>query len=782
MVRDISQQLKWFLYNLDLQLDDFKLEASNKTVDLYFDAADAKSAILGLHDFYHPDNNVFNRRKFERAERLVYCLATSNWLGPVQLLPPHQSEFLTLLKLEFGVTLERDPVGAARRFLSNVGFTDIGDQITSVRDISQDEMFSFVRQQAGRAKEFFKAIQSMVPWHKRLPSMLNKGTLQLNPQKVDYEMIIAHPKLPDLINAFNEERPNKGPQNLADAIAIMVLSRKVALYKTGAPTLPRIFASSSSFRKVIEREEFASLLHYDKTPEGVPISAFRSEDYFVFRCTFRPDIGVSSRDANPSSEEVRAELKTLRDELSKFLKARSDIAVTEPLGEAGGEFYDDAFIAEIDKIKAFGQPLTKTIKELQKFSFLENVWLQSSAPQDLERAVRQLVDSAKEVRVKGSKRFKSAADRALGNVKDQLTENVRDVEWVMSLWDGLDKQIDDIFRRVNKSRYRAMDYFRDLGLLRYSFPLDTYEKIETILKQLLEKGEAETYARRFIIVTCLTSIKDARRELGNLIAAVAILRSARMDREIVELFRRIDRKVPHFSLKIVYAESMFVLLKVTRSGSPPFRAMSKRLVSLIYELEREHKRATKAQTQADLEVGLAYLHFRWWRHQGGEASWRKGSESKNASSAKLQAVIDRGIAYAKRGYHYFKRQHDKLKEVYALNIYLYYLVEGGTHDRETEIAKAAEDLTRYADNPEVWQYRFDDTLARYYYRRAEAKDNAQAWASLIEMAKSRINNAAFEGIRDPDVEGCMTMIDKAIDRGFVGRHWFFENESRQAQT
>jgi hypothetical protein len=782
MSKDIGHQLNWFLYNLDLQLDDFKLEAANRTVELYFDAHDAISAILGLHDFYDPDTNAFNRREFEKPERLVYCLATSNWLGPIQLLPPHQAEFLTFLKLEFGVALERDPVGAARKFLEHVGFTDMGHRITSVRDISQEEMFSLVQQQAGHAKEFFKAIQSMVPWHKRLPSMLSKGTLQLNPQKIDYEMIIAHPRFPDLVSAFNEERPNKGPQNLADAFAIIVLSRKVGLYRTGEAKIPRVFASSSSFRKVVQREEFASLLNYDQTPEGIPISAFRNEDYFIFKCTFRRDIKQQPNNGGVTSEEVHDELQKLRDELSRFLKARSEISVTETLRHESAEVYDAALMAEIEKITAFGKPLTKAMEELQKFSFLENVWLQSAAPQDLAKAVRQLVDSAKEVRFKKSKRFKSATDRALGNVKNKLTENVRDVEWVMSLWEGLNRQIDDIFSRVNKSQYRSLDYFRDLGLLRYSFPSATYEKIETILRQLFEKGDTEKYARRFVIVACLTAVKDAGRDPGNLIAAVAILRAARMDSEIVELFCRIDGKLPHFSLKIVYAESIFSLLKSSRLRPSWFRELSERLRDLIDELERDHTKATKGQTQADIAVGLAYLHFRRWRYQGGEALWRKGDESEDVSDSQLQEVIDRAISYAKQGYHYFKGQHDELKEVYALNIYLYYLVEGGQHNRENEIEKVAAELTRYSDKPEVWQYRFDDTLARYYYRRAETKDKLEDWERLIQMAKSRINSAAFEGIRDSDVEGCMAMIDKAIDRGFVGKHWFFDHESSASKN
>src|SRR5258706_295494 len=80
-------------------------------------------------------------------------------------------------------------------------------------------------------------------------------------------------------------------------------------------------------------------------------------------------------------------------------------------------------------------------------------------------------------------------------------------------------------------------------------------------------------------------------------------------------------------------------------------------------------------------------------------------------------VRRRSITYAKSAYDLLSNDH-KAKKAYALNQYLYYLVEGGGDDRKKEMFDAARTLLLAEVGRKTWQYRFDDTMARYFHRLA----------------------------------------------------------------
>src|SRR6185369_8433900 len=81
------------------------------------------------------------------------------------------------------------------------------------------------------------------------------------------------------------------------------------------------------------------------------------------------------------------------------------------------------------------------------------------------------------------------------------------------------------------------------------------------------------------------------------------------------------------------------------------------------------------------------------------------------------------------------------KKVYALNNYLYYLVEGAEDSNLRQMVQAAETLSSFAEDRSVWQYRFDDTLARYFHRMATTKQNEVEWKDSMEAAKLHIEKA-----------------------------------------
>ena len=65
---------RWFLRNLELQLEDMELEAAGKTIPLFFDTSDVHDALLGLFAFYRPGSG-FDHHAFGQKCTLVPVLS-----------------------------------------------------------------------------------------------------------------------------------------------------------------------------------------------------------------------------------------------------------------------------------------------------------------------------------------------------------------------------------------------------------------------------------------------------------------------------------------------------------------------------------------------------------------------------------------------------------------------------------------------------------------------------------------------------------------------------------
>src|SRR5437870_8617120 len=114
----LTQKVNWFARNLRMQIEDISLEKRGIAIDLYFDTVDVTAALLGMEFLFDPHRG-FNIAEFCEDKTLVQCLAASGWLGQIQLLPPHQAEFLNLLNLDFGL-MARQPEEHAKEFLNQI--------------------------------------------------------------------------------------------------------------------------------------------------------------------------------------------------------------------------------------------------------------------------------------------------------------------------------------------------------------------------------------------------------------------------------------------------------------------------------------------------------------------------------------------------------------------------------------------------------------------------------------------------------------------------------------
>jgi len=731
---NLREKLEAFLYDLDLQIDDIEKIGAGKQIQVFFDTAHLVSAVLGLHDFYNQLGR-FKRGKFDNPTALVTSLAASNWLGEIRLLPPHQAEFLRRWKLDFGVDSSKRPEILAKKFLRDVGYTDSNWTMRkSLNELSDDQIRRMIMNQVASAPTFFKAVQNIVPWHRRMAKMLEEEALNFQSTTENYERIIKSRWPEELTEVFNQKRRDMTINNVTDALAIAILVEKVRGFNAKETKILPFMFPSDLLLEAVGDNKLAQELTYGHTPEGRAITAVKDWKYFVVKASFSST--PNGRHTRGITKETEGQLRTLRKEIATMLTVDDEISIDS-----------------VAQTKAFGKPLSQLIEEIDQLAFLENVWLKAEAPTDLKSAIHEVSEAREDFR--RNKRVQSQASRILAEKLQVLSSNVGEIEWIMRLWADLENQGKRLHEENFSKDFQTRDFFRDRGLLRYSFPQKSRSKIEHVLRELV--GTAFREARKLVVNACLKGIKDPTGERDGLVTGAAVLLTLDMNEPLIELLERVDPNLPHFSLKIVYVEQIFLQRENRQRGE-----------RLLEELGQEYKSAPRKGKKADLAIGLAYLMFRLWVVKGGKVKWRPLDVAETAGEPppSVQKFVDDAIYYANQAYIGLRKSRDLKKKAYALNQYLYYLVEGGGNDRIKDMIEAAQILSGFAGQSQVWQYRFDDTLARFFHRMATTKTNAQDWNQAMESAHDHIESACKRAYGDRTPLGYLSKIDTAIQAGF----------------
>jgi len=756
MSRLTEKDITWFLENLDLQIEDMERQQKDgANIEIYFDTADIYDAVLGVQAFFQ-DEEEFKQSLFNNDKTLVHCLATSGWLGTVMMLPSHQAEFLSLININFGLGSEESYPQRKTKFLEFVKESIGSDRSKQIpidkigEDIAEDELIDFVRQikqQAESAKVLFKAFECIGRWQPRLARLMREKSLHLESHKYNFSEIISSNNFHYLKAAFDERRRSANTMNnFADALAVAVLIERVKLYEEKkTDRLPRFYVSTALFKEVIEMAGVAQQLNYRKSTDtnsaknpGIlnnPCGVLRGTDYLIFKAAFG---------SPPKEEQPQAQTKTfagmdlygLREAISKILVAR------QPLTPEA-----------VKSIEIEGRSLNDLIQEVRDFSFLNNIWLQFIRTEDIKK-VRDLEAEARDL-VK-----KEQVNKAIKATKAALEVNLSEYEKVKSFWQELRHASHTLQARTSKDASEQLDVFRDLGLLRFSFPARVHDRIEEVLQTILRGGENEVRAARNWVVTAYCSASsNLDEETDNLALVSAVLWSVGMDKKLIKRLEesmKSGRPLRHFSLMIIYAAAIFRSCSNLKKSSHT-SGLIERGRRVVEKIAEEFESTDSGQKKVDLAIGLAYLHFHLWWSLGYRPFWYPSSEfTKTDQAEEGKQIIDKAIDYSKQAYD-FLPDDDMRRKVYALNQYLFYSVMGNRESSNDEMDKAAATLGSYKSNRDWWQYRFEDTLARYFHRMAIFAGTDDEWKRWMDLAYRHVDKASKESHGDMDVENYVTI-------------------------
>jgi hypothetical protein len=493
---------------------------------------------------------------------------------------------------------------------------------------------------------------------------------------------------------------------------------------------PWFLVPSRLFREAVEEAGVENeLVFSSRSPDSRPLTVLHSPDYFIFKALLQP-VGT-----HPSATGIK-NLKKLRSQLLKI------IGPDMPLSSMA-----------IEAIETSNRSLADLLRDFRVFSFLENVWLPDLALRDVKLVVQGLDEGALHLT---DAVVRQQVDRELLEIRKALSERAHDYSVAQSLWQDLD---DTLARMQTRANGDLTEYepLLDFGLVRFGFRDEVQSQIGELINHLFGgERHAAVEARNQLLTSYYVGFHNvdaaAERELAS-----AMLWSAEIDSGVINLLRN-DSHRNELSLKVVYAAA---LLRRARKDRSPRTRDIERAGKVVGELEGIGESLSADDARARLSVGVAYLYFQLWQAHGFRPTWRHEVEEPEGIRRAGLAYVSGAIRFAREASEL--APDDTVIKVYALNQHLYYMVEGAPDTSLADITRAAQALIRYKANPSRWHYRFQDTIARYYYRIAlQARGNEVD--QMLKFAHDAIVEASSRARRDPEVSAFRSELEVEMSR------------------
>ncbi len=710
--RNVREDLEWFYSNLDDQIDDLELEARGVSLNLYWDASEVRRAVLGAFYFFDPVQ--FDMSQFDDDRTMVACLAAQRWLGSIRMLEPHQAEFAKALRESFYRTSTWLTNEQLKTFFAQVALPDSEDfSLSKLGARTAEQREKLIAKYAGEAGRLFKAIQcAKGSWRNRLTTMHSSEVLRFDQSSgIDYSVIFGSKEFQALRKALDERRREKADNNIVDAVCLCLLQQQVTNFRDqNSKSLPRFFETTSTFRNALETAGLMSSVSYFDQ-EGNLKTILRGADYFLFRAAFNVrDERVHSPFASISLDS----LKQIRYRIKEILNAAAPLRPEE-----------------LEDISVNGRPITMVIHDLKHMWILERIWLPFIASDELKS-----LDEEEKRRLEGFRpdpSMNKIVDAAIEKVTRALGDNVSQFNQFYKLYRGIEDHAATLRKRYSLVRPDPERLYQISAVGRFGIPRVLVHDIEALLNGLILGNEDD--ARRESALAAKICIA-AKSDIKARTIAVAVL-------WVLEFYSAI-LDWPFAPRDDFWFISIFAAASIEASRSPDARRGIRELEARITSNPAPHDKPT-------LATSLAYLYFHLWRLEGGYCKWRPDRRIRTSrSESELQQLADDSIRFARLAY---ESTLDAPIEgrIYILNILLFYVTEAGTDAQFQMAFGLADELIPWHTEPTVWQYRYDDSLARYFHRRLLLVNDPARRSTLKQAHTIYLQAASDRSPGDRDV-------------------------------
>ncbi|TLV01329.1 hypothetical protein [Dyadobacter luticola] len=705
-------------------IDAYLLRKHQSNLRVYFDAADTISCVQGIYDFYDKSSKQIHKTDFLKKEGvLVQSLATIGLLGQVYMLLPHQEEFLN--------SMERNYVEYGHVFRKKLK-EFLGDIIPKEHDLSHD-----VQKLRDSNQTALKILTSLFPnhWESRFYDFIKVKkyiVLEVDQNDTEDDSTITDQFLDlaaEAFSYFEERRPDKTINNKADALALELFARKV--YKANRHfrfgdrkpesnelIIPVLFDKDGRFTKLLREKpnlrRFFTLTIHSGADDKSDICLLRESKFFFCISLYEANkIEISA------TNSLSAYTSILPKHSDKLYELENYFRINETsIGKlADGQEFD------LNKIN-------KQLEQYFNLEFIVNVIIPCFIDTDRRKILDHLARNYVlpnhvlfEPDISKTIQYETFISEIFNNVREKtdlaLSKYSNKYGFLFVMLHRLPK-LYDVLSKFENVRKSTSDLFHIVSLTRFFFP-STYE--QQLSDKLLSFGRIEQLKEQNYISEIAKNFQKQQQnpscnyELYEILSILWLSGSYHFGFSIFHL----DCEYPSSILMIFGA----LFVRDDESFEKGFNSRETRIRRTNLIIDRLRNTINFASTDSfnavHCHMAISYLKFQLVSLYNTRLFTKVIKEMTHEEALEVECLV--ADVLSEIGMAYTTLNESDVEDTYAwlylTNLKIYFTVELGSDADMDSIS----DMVNWFINqdkfyPTYWHYRYDDTIARYFYRRS----------------------------------------------------------------
>jgi len=694
-------------------------EKHNTQYIFFIDCFDLIDLLKGVKRFSE-DNE--RRDNISNPRTLTYNLLLNGWIDNIHLLPTHQTEFFDLMYLDFGI---RNP---------HINDTDIDSLIAEYEvDAStepEEDYNKFITRVVEKAVDRFNifGLSRENNWQKRLKRLVDQKILQLK----DYDLrqvikLVPTENFRKIKLATDKVRPRstRNKSNFNDALALTYLSTLIDANK-----VPVLLDSKGFYTKIVNRANLKHKFSYEipsnNGSSNPPVSIIRDAAYFVLKSIF--DCPLEK--LNVINKKFPKYYLLLESGTSKKVISIDHVLKSKRI---------ENFFLEDSKLEKIYNNYKVEFQEYLENEFFNKVWLSSYEDSSFRKFLSDHYTYQKQDVINKTEVI-NAYKKSFIETYTKVKKESEILSALTSVWSDLNNLT--VSKIISNSDDIPLHALMSFGSFRFSLPFNKHLSVDEINAEiddlLFEDGltgnkVTKNYAIHKIIKLLFDGIND--NCLHSLSVAVAVLWSLGRYKSLNKIFSYYykGKKYPYYAFPFIHSAALLQITTLQHNRS--------KVLEIINGID------TKGLDENyKYLIGKSFVANCLWQ-----------AEFKDTFSAVLHPINHNNIFFASsdenvsaaidylRQNGYQKNEWKKMLYIYALNLKIYIITEGGNQQEFLKLESLI-DIFKRAENdfPVYWQYRYDDTIARYNLRLAlnyYNERNIEGFTRYLERASNRIDRA-----------------------------------------
>lgn len=692
-----------------------ELRKDGASIEIYFDTYHVLPMIQGYWELQKDIYKNIDTQIFDDERFLVKSLAYFGFIKNLRVLRPHAAELNNQLDKRFILPDYLIDNESIKVFLSSVGL----DGLEKLKEASKKGLIEdYITGLRPHAENIFKAnyVLSELVWTKRYDYLfdVNNPIVEYDDVKYNNSNILDSNLFYAILNELGgtQERKSKTYNNFRDALALCMFHQKIKQFRSNN-VLPLFYVSGSILAKLpTEIKKEFQIIFRKRT-----INVLKDSEFFIMDSMF-------SETSSITDGKLFSKMKQLKQALNFYM-------------DDGQTFLDVDINALVDNWKTF-----------RNNDFFQKLWNDEDGGKiALSKIIKSLI-SYDDIK-KNEDGVKKIIDQERNRIKGTLKEMVTDLVFLENIWKAVDSFNEFLKENINNENNELhienADIFRDEGLTRFSPPRGNVERqIKQLWGQFLDSFQTKVERSYHLHKVELTKLlydgfsKEGNRNFDSIIIGVSILWVFQKETLIIDIIDKLDFDYgDYYQLGLILVASM---IKSNHKSANQMKKMEK--VITCIEGKDWYKRNYKAW------IGISYLKFNLWRINRNNLTI--------ANEKQFLKYLEESIDLSYKAFVYLEKIKDQddgktayrnVKYYYSLNNFIYYkLFSDPKCVDEVGFYDHIEKLQEGQDNENYRQSRSYDTLALYWYGRAEKAKSKEDKLNFINHAKEFSINAKHTAV------------------------------------